>query len=127
MANTAYHQRLRLRDFTVFQDTEFEVSPGINVLVGENGTGKTHLMKVLYACQLTYNRNLQSLRRNLEGVFQTKSLNELIRLPIGSYVTAVVSGESGGRPWQFSLISMKNSMTGEDTYSITEAPTPPNI
>lgn len=41
--------RLRLQRFTAFEDLDFRPSRGINVLVGANGTGKTHLMKVAYA------------------------------------------------------------------------------
>ena len=41
--------RLRLQRFTAFDEFDFEPSPGINVLIGANGTGKTHLMKVAYA------------------------------------------------------------------------------
>ena len=41
--------RVRLERFTAFEELDLELSPGINVLVGANGTGKTHLMKVCYA------------------------------------------------------------------------------
>ena len=41
--------KIKLERFTAFKDLEVEFSPGINVLVGANGTGKTHLMKVCYA------------------------------------------------------------------------------
>ena len=41
--------RVRLKNFTAFDELDLELSPGINVLVGANGTGKTHLMKVCYA------------------------------------------------------------------------------
>ncbi len=41
--------RVRLERFTAFEKLDLELSPGINVIVGENGTGKTHLMKVCYA------------------------------------------------------------------------------
>lgn len=41
--------RLKLERFTAFEALDFIPSPGINVLVGANGTGKTHLMKVAYA------------------------------------------------------------------------------
>ena len=41
--------RVRLKRFTAFEDLDLELSPGINVLIGANGTGKTHLMKVCYA------------------------------------------------------------------------------
>jgi len=54
------YRALRLRNFTCFEDASFDFVPGINVLVGENGTGKTHVMKVLYACLMhqTQNRGL---------------------------------------------------------------------
>ena len=46
--------RVRLENFTAFAELDLELSPGINVLVGANGTGKTHLMKVCYAaCDIT--------------------------------------------------------------------------
>ena len=41
--------KIRLENFTVFDDLELEPSPGINVFIGANGTGKTHLLKVCYA------------------------------------------------------------------------------
>ena len=41
--------RIELKRFTAFEALDFKPSPGINVLVGANGTGKTHLMKVAYA------------------------------------------------------------------------------
>ena len=40
---------LKLERFTAFEALDFEPSPGVNILVGANGTGKTHLMKVAYA------------------------------------------------------------------------------
>ena len=46
--------KIKLQNFTAFKDLEVEFSPGINALVGANGTGKTHLMKACYAaCDVT--------------------------------------------------------------------------
>ena len=42
-------QKLTLKNFTRFDDIAIEFVPGINVIIGENATGKTHLMKVAYA------------------------------------------------------------------------------
>jgi AAA15 family ATPase/GTPase len=42
-------QGLELENFTCFAKAKMEFSSGINVLIGENGTGKTHVLKVLYA------------------------------------------------------------------------------
>ena len=40
---------LQLQNFTAFAELDLAFSPGVNILVGENGTGKTHVMKVCYA------------------------------------------------------------------------------
>ena len=43
--------RVKLENFTAFESLDLELSPGINVFVGANGTGKTHILKVCYtAC-----------------------------------------------------------------------------
>lgn len=60
--------RIELEHFTAFSRFELELSPGVNVLVGANGTGKTHLMKVCYAaCDST--RTGQSFAEKLVRVF----------------------------------------------------------
>ena len=46
--------RLSLERFTAFEKLRLDLSPGVNVFVGANGTGKTHLMKIAYAaCDIT--------------------------------------------------------------------------
>lgn len=42
-------ESLHLRNFTVFQDVSFDVSPGLNVIIGENATGKSHFLKLAYS------------------------------------------------------------------------------
>lgn len=39
---------VQLQNFTVFEELEIEFSKGINVVIGTNGTGKTHLLKAMY-------------------------------------------------------------------------------
>lgn len=41
-------EHLELKNLTVFTDLTLELSPKINVIIGENGTGKTHLLKAAY-------------------------------------------------------------------------------
>lgn len=44
--------KIGAENFTVFEDITIPFSKGLNVLVGENGMGKTHIMKLAYAaCQ----------------------------------------------------------------------------
>ncbi len=42
-------KKLRIKNFTVFRDAEFNFSPGLNAVIGENGTGKSHLLKLGYS------------------------------------------------------------------------------
>ena len=45
---------VELENFTAFRSLKLDLCPGINVLIGANGTGKTHLMKVCYAaCEVS--------------------------------------------------------------------------
>ena len=41
-------ERLELKNFTAFRDLTIEFSPKVNVIIGENGTGKTHILKAVY-------------------------------------------------------------------------------
>lgn len=44
--------KITAENFTVFENITIPFTNGLNVLVGENGMGKTHIMKLAYAaCQ----------------------------------------------------------------------------
>ena len=40
---------LQLKNFTAFTELDISFSPGINIVIGENGTGKTQLLKAVLA------------------------------------------------------------------------------
>ena len=45
-------KKIKLENYTVFEDQQIVFCPGTNIFIGENGTGKTHILKALYsACQ----------------------------------------------------------------------------
>ena len=66
-------QALTVQNFTCFEDVSFEFSTGINLFIGENGTGKTHILKLLYA--LT-NRNYDKITKVFKLGF--KEIEELL-------------------------------------------------
>lgn len=41
--------QLQLKNFTAFTELAIDFSPGINIIIGENGTGKTQLLKAILA------------------------------------------------------------------------------
>ncbi|RZK17432.1 MAG: hypothetical protein EOO56_17975 [Hymenobacter sp.] len=57
-------KRLHLRNFTVFADAEFEFGEGLNVLVGTNGTGKTHVLKAGYVVLYNFLKRNQLFAKN---------------------------------------------------------------
>tara|TARA_R110002110_G_scaffold85816_4_gene223691 strand:- start:22919 stop:24091 length:1173 start_codon:yes stop_codon:yes gene_type:complete len=44
--------RLEIKNFTAFKDLQLSLSPRVNVIIGSNGTGKTHLLKAIYGLAL---------------------------------------------------------------------------
>ena len=77
--------RLKFERFTAFRQLDFLPSPGINVIVGANGTGKTHLMKVAYAaCDVSKTR--APFAQKLVRLFlpSGRSLGRLVRRQQGS-------------------------------------------
>ncbi len=100
MSDRPYHKSLRLENFTAFADATFEFVPGVNVFVGENGTGKTHAMKVLYAGQRLLSTTSEHVGMLL-GLFQTERPIELVRQNNLVDQAAEVGGEFGDMKWSY--------------------------
>ncbi|MDM8548591.1 AAA family ATPase [Desulfobacterales bacterium HSG2] len=74
---------IEICNFTVFDQLKIDLVPGINLFIGDNGTGKTHLLKLIYLqgvidehddpgagiseIFLPHNRSLQRLIRKREA------------------------------------------------------------
>ncbi|MGA2032990.1 MAG: AAA family ATPase [Thermoguttaceae bacterium] len=91
--------RLKVKDFTVFGEAEFEFSPGLNVFIGANGTGKSHVLKLLFSvtrsmattgpivaensnwdiCELVGLPTLQTLEKTFRPEQRQSPLTSLIR------------------------------------------------
>lgn len=86
-------QSLELKNFTVFEQANFQFSSGLNVLIGENGTGKTHVLKAAYSfvCFLFFGNATDETYEQVmdfdkfQHVFKTPSLNELITNTSSTY------------------------------------------
>lgn len=55
---------LQLKNFTVFAEEHLHFSKNVNVIVGENGTGKTHLLKAVYAGLAQSHDHLSEKKKN---------------------------------------------------------------
>jgi predicted ATP-dependent endonuclease of OLD family len=84
---------LSIKNLTVFLEANLQFSTHLNVIVGENGTGKTHLLKIAYSAlatsweekrKLTSSLPTKTLMQNrlaakLVNVFRPESLGRLAR------------------------------------------------
>lgn len=120
--------RLHVRHFTVFADAEFKFSPGLNVIVGTNGTGKSHVLKLGYTVELAYAsapRKIENvyaptgestgllvavhLISRLDEVFASNGLDNLIRRPNDKAIAAefadvkVLFGENEAGSFAFTI------------------------
>ncbi len=85
--------RLTLANFTAFPHAEFKFSRGLNVIVGENGLGKTHVLKAAYSTVYMSSKGKRdsgsanptkahvqtALAKHLNAVFKPDSLGRLAR------------------------------------------------
>ena len=62
-------EKIKFKNFTAFSDLEVEFSKGINIFVGENGTGKTNLMKAAYAA-CSFASDQKTFAQKILGVFR---------------------------------------------------------
>ena len=58
-------QSVTIENFTCFENVHLDFSKGINLFIGENGTGKTHVLKALYA-MLRKNPDFESIKLTSE-------------------------------------------------------------
>ena len=65
--------KLELNNFTTFEKLDIDFSPRINVIIGENGTGKTQLLKAAYTLASTSSQNSAVTDpKELEKIFTDK-------------------------------------------------------
>lgn len=90
--------KLTLKRFTVFEDATVDFSPKINVIVGENGTGKTHLLKAAYTLSV-WNRGISASDSSTAETFGKIFTEKLLRVffPTERSLSELVKHKSKGK------------------------------
>lgn len=83
-------KRLSIKSLTLFPEAELNFSPEMNIIIGENGSGKTHILKATYcllavSAEARANKETSLTKTNLQkrlaekliGVFRPDSLGRL--------------------------------------------------
>lgn len=91
---------IKVDNFASFVNLDEKFSSGINIIIGANGTGKTHLLKLLYAaCAITVGEDKEkSYALKLRNVFSPYEgrMGRLSRRQSGSIKTSMVVTRQGG-------------------------------
>ena len=103
-------KKIEFKKFTAFEDLTVTLSPGINIFIGENGTGKTHILKAGYAaCDILKGRDgigpkisLRAFADKINRVFypSSKRIGRLVKRSRGGHqgdlkvVSRLESGKS---------------------------------
>lgn len=62
-------ESIELKNFTVFKNLKVNFSKGINVIIGENGTGKTQLIKAIYSdIQIAKSKDIDDISKYFKSV-----------------------------------------------------------
>ncbi len=91
MAKNLVVKSLNIENFTLFEKENLNFSSGLNIIIGENDTGKSHLLRLLYSLIESNNfvilekadnkRYLlqKSIPQKLIDIFKTEKLAHLIQ------------------------------------------------
>jgi len=121
---------IQIKDFTNFHDNKLEFSKGVNVLIGENGTGKTHILKILSATINANNKHFSGpidsklhkmnlLAESLVAYFKPDRLANLIRkVPSKSGAQSVASE----KPESVISVSIDEALFSYNISSNTDGP-----
>lgn len=117
-------ERIKFERFTAFEKLEVPFSPGINILIGENGTGKTHILKAAYAaCDITKTKG--GFAEKINNVFlpSGKLIGRLVKRTAGSAKGSVEITRKidGGKDISLRL-SLSNHTTKPETATISGSP-----
>ena len=85
-------RRIVVNDFLTLQNgVEMNCVPGVNVIIGENGTGKSTLMKLIYAVRTSFDTEVYGMEHGQMSLFvpfRDKNYDGVEHLPIRQYFDA---------------------------------------
>lgn len=119
-------ERIEIRDFTAFSELKTDFVPGVNLFIGDNGTGKTHILKLLYALQAAELKG--SFSKDISGkilrVFLPRdlSLKRLLRRGKGLKKEATFTIIKNGERMTVTLNGQGTHITGGKNFFKTEKP-----
>ena len=101
-------ESIEVENFTVFGDEKIMFSKGINIVVAENGMGKTHLLKLLYAASQAVDPRV-SFSQKIVRCF----------LPDDYRISRLVKRQQGSNNASVKITSCSQEISGEKTIALS--------
>ena len=117
-------EHIKLERFTAFEQFSLKFSPGINIFIGENGCGKTHLLKLAYAaCDVSTSQKTFAEKLNRVFLPSGEQIGRLVKRRGTSSKCSVEVARTVQVEGQPKRISLKLSMSNhtKDSAKATEA------
>ena len=101
-------KKLTLNNFMLFERAEIDWGKNINVICGENSTGKTTLLKVMYSVLKPLSKgNKEAINKEMEEQLFVNKLQGVFR-PDGMKIGRLVSRKQGSNRTDFEVLLYKN-------------------
>ena len=101
-------KKLTLNNFMLFENAEIDWGKNINVICGENSTGKTTLLKVMYSVLKPLSKgNKEAINKEMEEQLFVNKLQGVFR-PDGMKIGRLVSRKQGSNRTDFEVLLDKN-------------------
>lgn len=134
-------KHLKLSNFTVFKEADLKFSQGLNVIIGENGTGKSHLLKMTYLLSNAWShlsKESSWSKDRIESYFSERVRQVFKPDKIGSLTTVDSDGKSSvgfwycppgkdnslidEKDWRFSFSNRSKEKISTDGYEFSDIP-----
>ena len=132
-------KRLHVKNFTLFPDANLEFGPGLNVVVGANGTGKSHILKLGYIAGRVTAKILGDensapgpekwqyyLAQRLKDIFQPNEIGKLVSWPAKKGTASVeveFSGNTNNKLYfSFPSTAKQPALSGKQPITVTQFP-----
>lgn len=110
-------ESIKFDNFTAFDTLKVSFSKGINIFIGENGTGKTHVLKAIYAaCDITQSE--KHFAEKIAGVFypSKKQIGRLVKRSQGTRTCSLsVQRQIGGKEHSLKLSFSNHAKRADQT------------
>jgi len=105
-------EQFEMKNFTAFRRLKLDLSPKINIIIGENSTGKTHLLKAAYALHNKIRPDAD--RDEVQKLLTTRFLR--LFLPIGEKVWKL--RRQGAEDEAYLLIHWRNGQKAAISFNV---------